>query len=89
VIFFAAGSLPALQADMLRIFSHNALVAEISQDLFTSLSRTLPEKEGIMLCMVLVVFTIADYIIPDPIPFVDEVILTLVSMGVCTRQRRK
>ncbi len=41
-----------------------------------------------MLCIVLVVLTVADYFIPDPIPFVDEAILTLVSMGVCSRIRR-
>ena len=47
------------------------------------------ERNVSMLCIVLVVLTVADYLIPDPIPIVDEAILTLVSMGVCSRIRRK
>jgi len=35
------------------------------------------------MCIILIILTIADFIIPDPLPFVDEAILTLLSLGVC------
>ena len=34
-----------------------------------------------ILCIILILLTIANFLIPDPLPVVDEVILTLVSMG--------
>ena len=33
-------------------------------------------------CIILVIATIVDILIPDPIPFIDEIILTLTSMAI-------
>jgi hypothetical protein len=42
-----------------------------------------------MMCFLLVGLTILNYIIPDPLPFVDEIIMTLTSIGVCGRKLMK
>ena len=36
----------------------------------------------LILCILLVILTIANYSIPDPIPYIDEIIMTLVSVKV-------
>jgi hypothetical protein len=41
------------------------------------------------MCIVLAVLTIVNYFVPDPLPFVDELIMTLVSMGVCARKMKE
>ncbi len=33
-----------------------------------------------VLCAVLVILTVLNFFIPDPIPYVDEIIMTLVSV---------
>ncbi len=38
-------------------------------------------KSSSILCIILILLTITNFFIPDPLPVVDEVILTLVSMG--------
>jgi hypothetical protein len=35
-----------------------------------------------LLCFFLVVLTITNFFVPDPIPYVDEIIMTLVSVKV-------
>ncbi len=35
------------------------------------------------MCIILIILTIVDFIIPDPLPFIDEAILALLSIGVC------
>jgi len=41
------------------------------------------------MCVLLIVLTIVDILIPDPIPVIDELILTLASIGVCARKQFK
>lgn len=35
-----------------------------------------------MLCIILIILTLANFIIPDALPVVDEAIMTLASLGV-------
>ena len=41
-----------------------------------------------MLCVIFIVLFIINLFVPDPLPFLDEIILALASAGVCERGNR-
>jgi hypothetical protein len=40
------------------------------------------------MCVIFVILLLIDLAIPDPLPFVDEILLLMASLGACNQQEQ-